>query len=367
MWDFFHFPPYAFGLDISDLSLKIASLQKDKRAFRLTAFGEFPIPEGVIQKGEIKKQDELVQILRNALSHTKGGKISTKYAVASLPEEQAFLQVIQLPPMKEEEVSLAIRFEAENYIPYPLDTVYLDSQIISPVHDHLSHVDVLLTSLPKTIVDSYVQVFKKAGLIPKVLEIESLAVSRALVKQEVAPTPLLIADIGSTRTGLSIFSGYGLRFTTSIPLSSEELTNAIAKTLRVERKKAEEFKKRYGLGSRNSSSSGKEVFEALIPPLTDLMEQIKKYLTYYESHASHQHLSKNIKGVTKIILCGGGANLPGLVEFLTKGLHMEVAKGNPWINILPSPLKEIPPLSMEDSLRYTTALGLALRGIRDER
>ena len=73
------------------------------------------------------------------------------------PEEQAFLQVMQLPRMKEEEVGNAIRAQAENYIPYPVETVYLDSAVIPPFHNHIDHMDVLLASLPRETVDARVQ------------------------------------------------------------------------------------------------------------------------------------------------------------------------------------------------------------------
>jgi Tfp pilus assembly PilM family ATPase len=103
------------------------------------------------------------------------------------------------------------------------------------------------------------------------------------------------------------------------------------------------------------------VFEALIPPLTDLTEQIKKHINYYESHAGHEHLAGPVPTIQKIILCGGGANLKGIAHFLVGELRKKVGIGNPWVNILPTPFQELPPLSFAESLRYTTAFGLALR------
>ena len=98
--------------------------------------------------------------------------------------------------------------------------------------------------------------------------------------------------------------------------------------------------------------------------MTDLTEQIKKCLDFYWTHTSHEHLLPDGKGVEKIFISGGGANLKGLADFLSSDLGIPVALGNPWINILPEPLKEVPELPFEESLKYTTALGLALRGIR---
>ncbi|MDP2967330.1 MAG: pilus assembly protein PilM, partial [bacterium] len=128
---------------------------------------------------------------------------------------------------------------------------------------------------------------------------------------------------------------------------------------------AEKLKLKYGLTTKAGPEGG-EVFEALIPALTDLIEQIKAHLSYYQTHASHEHLSPNGKKVSKILLCGGGANLKGLTDFLSSELKIPVELGNPWINILPKPLKEVPELPYEKSLSYTTALGLALRGVREK-
>jgi Tfp pilus assembly PilM family ATPase len=102
----------------------------------------------------------------------------------------------------------------------------------------------------------------------------------------------------------------------------------------------------------------------LVPPLIDLAEQIKKYLDYYQTHTSHEHLPPNGKKVEKVLLCGGGANLKGLVDFFSQELNLPVELGNPWINILPEDQKKVPQFPLRKALTFTSALGLALRGIK---
>ncbi len=377
MFEFLALKPEAFGLDISNLSLKIIKLKKEGKLLDLACFGEIKIKPGIIEEGEIKDEKSLVKIIKEGVSKVKGETLKTKYVIVSLPEEKAFLEVIQMPKMKKEELEKAVYFEAENYVPLPIDQVYLDSQIVPPVYDHLDHLDVLIAALPKKTVDPYVSVFKKAGLIPCALEIESQAIARCLIKNGVSPFPVLLIDLGLTRTSFIIFSGYSLRFTSSIPISAQGLTEIIAKALKIDLKKAEDLKRKYGLETRTkparnasgvAKAGGKEggkVFDALIPSLTDLAEQTQKYIAFYQSHASHEHLPPNGKGVEKIELCGGGANLKGLTDFLSQELKIPVEIGNPWINILAKPPKEILGLSFKKSLSYATALGLALRGINE--
>lgn len=362
MLDFLTLKPQPFGLDISDLSLKIIKLKKKGKFLSLASFGETKIQPGIIEQGEIKNEEALAEIIKKAVKEVKGEKLNTKYVIASLPEEKTFLQVIQLPLMKEEEMKKAVYFEAENYIPLPIEKVYLDSQIVPPVYDHLDHLDVLIAALPQKTVNSYLSSLKKAGLKPLAFEIESQAVSRALIEGESSQEPLLLMDVGATRTSFIIFSGRSLRFTSSIPISSQKFTETISKTLEIKSGEAEELKIKHGIEGNKESE---RIFEALRPVLTDLVEQIKKYLSYYQTHSSHEHLPPDGKGVERVFLCGGGANLKGFCDFLSLELKLQVASGNPWINILPRPLKEVPELPYEESLRYTTALGLALRGIYD--
>lgn len=365
--------PEAFGLDISDLSLKIAKLQKKGRFFTLSSFGEKDIKSGIIKNGEIKKEKDLAKIIKEALKEVQGKKIQTRHVICSLPEEKAFLQVIKMPRMSKEDLRSAVIYEAENYIPLPLEKVYLDFQVVPPVN-HLKQIEVLIAALPKKVVDPYIESLKIAGLEPMSLEIESLAIARALIKNETTASPLLLIDLGLTRTGFIVFSGNSVRFTSSIAVSSQNFTEIIAKALNVSPSEARKLKIKHGLEGRikfkiKDSEMKKtiekgQVFKALIPALTDLVQQIEKYIRYYQTHTSFEHLPTNDKGPEKILLCGGGANLRGLPELLYLELKIPVELGNPWVNILSEDKKIIPPLSLKESFKYTTAFGLALKGMK---
>lgn len=379
MLEFLTLKPKAFALDISDLSLKLVKLEKNKKGFTLVSFLRKEITPGIIEKGEIKNQDALIDIIKSSISEVKGKPLDTKYVVASLPEEKTFLQVIQLPLLKEEEVKEAAKFEAENYIPFPINQVYLDSRIVKPVSGRLGHLDVLIAAIPKTTVDPYVFCLKKAGLVPLALEIESQATARALVKDQVSDFPLLLLDIGATRTSFIVFSGHSIRFTSSIPIASEEFTRAITKNLKLNLKEAEAFKLKYGLlGPKKVELKGKEedvfekkikreerFFKAFVPVLTNFTEEIKKRIDYYQSHISREHLPPGGKGIEKILLCGGGANLKALDQFFSSELKTPTTLANPWINILLEGKKEVPQLPFKESLSFATALGLALKGTRE--
>src|SRR3989338_6088207 len=314
--NFFELKPESFGLDFSDLSLKIAWLKKRGRFFRLASWREKEIKPGIIENGEVKNEEGLCQFLKEVLNTAKGEKM------------------------------------------------YFDFQIVRPQNNHLDHLDILIAAIPKEIADPYISCVRKAGLCPRVLEVESLSIIRALIKNELSPYPVLIIDFGRSATSLVIFSGYSLRFTATIPVCSQGLTESISKSLKISLAAAEKLKIEKGLDFSKKTS---DVFEALIPALTDLTEQIEKFVDYYQAHTIHEHSSalKNGK-IKKIIMCGRGANLKGLLDFISLKLKIPVELGNPWINILPKQLKEVPGLPFAQSLGYATALGLALRGIKKE-
>lgn len=370
MLEYFSIKREIFGLDISDLSLKIIQLKKNKQELELACFGETKIEPDIIKNGEIKDTNKLARIIETGIRQVKGEKINTKYVIASLPEEKAYLQVIQMPKVPKENLKSAVIYEAENYIPTPLDQVYLGFQIVPSLTDNLDHYDILIAALPKLTVDPYVSSLKLAGLEPVALEIESLAIVRAMIENQKAESPVLLIDFGATKTSFIIFSGRALRFTSSILVSSTHFTEIISKALNMTINKAETLKIKHGLtGKTKANNKGKikdkeqrKVFEALIPALVDLTQQIRKRLEYYQTHADHEHLSPENKEVSKILLCGGGSNLKGLDELLSMELKLPVEIGNPWINISG---KQQVQFGKEQSLAYTTALGLSLRVMKE--
>lgn len=348
----------AFGLDINDSSLKIVKLQKKGKSFVLTSFNEVKIAPNVIKDGEIKDEPALVKTIKSACENTKGKKLDTKHVIASLPEEKSFLQVIQMPKMSKEELELAVPLEAENYIPMPINEAYLDFQVISPIKDYLNNLEVLIVATPKKIVDSYVSCFKKVGLVPIALESESQAIARALVKKEATSSFLILIDFGENNTNFIVFSGNSLRFTSSIPISSQLLTEAISESLKVDFDEAEKMKIEYGLtDGKPKGAPAEKVSRIITPILEDLVEQIKKYLNFYRDHSSYEYLLPDGK-TGKILLCGGGAELKGMTDFMSKSLGIPVELGDPLVNFLSKKPNNI---IKKNLISFTTAIGLALR------
>jgi len=346
------FSTYSFGLDISDFSIKLASLKEKEGNLVLSSFGEKRIPKGVIEKAEIKDSKRLSILINQLLREARGEKIDTKYVVASLPEEKAFVRIIQLPKMKKEEVRGAIKWELEANIPLSISDVYYDWKII-PYNDP-SNVYVLTVAMRKDIVERYFQTLLHAGLNPIALEVESVALVRALIKNYHSFHPIIILDMGISGTGLTIFSGETICFTSHIPVSGTDLNNAIAKSLNIDLEKAVDLKIKIGLDEKKD----KKVASALRNVVDRLISQVSHYVSYYKSHGEKKYIPDGI--ISKILLCGGDSLLIGLPEYLSFKLKIPTELGNPWVNILKPQISYIPELPYKRSLAYTTALGLAL-------
>jgi len=357
LWNFFNSFSF-FGLDISDFSLKIAQLEKNKEGFSLVSFGQKKIPKGIIEKAEVTQPEALAEIIQEAIKKVKGRPIRTRYVVASLPEEKAFVRVIQMPKMTQKEVAQAIKWEVEANIPMPLNEVYFDWRIIPPYQKTPHYTYVLVMAMPKKTVDGYLNVLNKAGLKALALEVESLALVRSLIKGGQTSHPVIILDLGATGTGLTIFAGQTISFTSHIPVSGQDFEKAIAKSCQVDLKEARKLKIEVGLNKKKLNG---RVYQALIPVVNRLVEHVQHHLDFYHSHGVVGYAPDGI--VEKILLCGGDSLLIGLPQYLTSQLRIQTELANPWVNILNFPLKETPQLPYQKSLAYSTALGLALRGL----
>jgi type IV pilus assembly protein PilM len=360
MFKFLALTEETFGLDINDLVLKIVKLQKKGKGFDLVSFNKEKIEPGIMEDGVIRDEMALVKIIKSACKTVNGKKLKTKYVVASLPEGKSFLQVIQMPKMDPEELKLSVPLEAENYIPMPIEEVYLDFQVIPPIKDYFNYLEVLLVATPKKIVDSYVSCLKKAGLVPIAFEIESEAIARALVKKENNSSLLILIAFREDSTKFIVFSGSSIRFTSSIPISSQSLTKAISESLKIDFSEAEKLKKEYDLIGEKTSAKAEKVSKIIVPILEDLSVQIQKYLDFYNDHSSYEYLLSDGK-TKKILICGEGAELKGIADFMSKKLGIAVELGDPLANCL---LKKQKNILGEDVLSFVAAIGLALRQIK---
>lgn len=340
----------AFGLDVGNSSIHVVQFSGDRKAMGVRAFGQVALPKGVVVSEEIADQKLFQALLGQTLDRPQYGRVSTRYAVVNVPESKSFVRVIQIPIMSESEAENAVPVESENFIPLPVDQVYLDWQILGTSGDKMN---VLIVACPREFVDKYLDALEAAGIKVAALEVESQSVHRALV-DDGSPESSIIADLSANHTSLIVVEDGNLQFTSTVPIAGNTFTETLARSLGVSSAKAELIKRKVGF---SNTTEYPNVKTALLPILTNLLVEIKNIANFYHEHAA--------KTITQVTLTGGSAKLLGLTDFLSSELSgigvKAVSVGDPWKNV---PGLKSRPLDQMASLDFTTAIGLAMRGVR---
>lgn len=353
----YHLEPPALGIDISDLSFKVAQITKHQNHYRLMHFGEYPIAPGIVERGIVKQEDTLAKTLKEGLGKIIGSQYHKYYMVASLPEQETFLRIVEVPDQTDEHFGEAIREEVEANIPIDLADIYVDSQVLTQKTSKGSTA-VLLVATSRHVADPYIHALKNAGAHLKALELESQALARSVVPFDFVK-PAMVIDFGATSTGISIMVEGSLEFTSTIPFGGRDLEDAIKNRCNVSLEEARALKIEIGFDRTHEQGN---VYEALKPSLDGLIQQIQDYVTFYYDHRIHGALSETLAG---IFLSGGDANLIGLPSYMSVKLKVPTELANPFVNIMKPENHRVPPIPYSTALKYSVALGLALRGSED--
>jgi len=331
----------SFGLDISSSAVKVVQLHKGFSGKpRLVTYGAISAPDLLAKSDSKSQRKEAADTIRQIV---KKAKITTRDVVAALPGSAVFTATITLPQMPKGEMEEAVRWEAKQYVPTPLEEVVLDWQIISQAKGSQ---EIFLVAAPKTLVSKYVDILALAELNPVALEIQPIALTRSLVPT--SQDASLIVDIGSSGTEISIVEAGRLKLARNLQTGSLAFSRAISKGLGVSLEQAEQFKKDFGLSTDKLEG---QIPKALSPLINSIIQEIKRSVDFYSTQTSGD--------IKRIILTGGGSLLPDLSALLANTLSREVYVGNPWSGVdynsaLAPRLEEIAP-------SFAVAVGLALR------
>ncbi len=353
----FHPYPNAFGLDIGDLSIKIVDLKnisgrKREPRFRLNVARQTTIPPGLIVDGDIQSPEQVRTYITHLIEGSKGEQpVIGKWVVATIPEVHSFIKVIHLHKDAKDIIEADILLVAKQHIPFDEESYYLDWQLLPPITEDATHTRVLLGATPKHIADMYTYLIESLGLGIIALEIEALAIARAMITSTKAykGEARALLDIGATQTSLVVYDHEAIQFSQTIPFSGEMITTAISQGLKISPEDAEALKQTHGI------AYAKEYGEALgiIKQSVDaFVNTISRAFLFYHSHFPHTN------AITHITMSGGGSNMKQLPELLTERLGIECQTGKVWKNLGDKP-GTIP--NDTSSLGYATAIGLAIR------
>ncbi len=334
------------GLDIGSHSIKLIELGRERSGATLLAGGSIPTPPKALTS-VVPAEYEAVAIAIKKLIKDTG--CHSRAVNISLPESQVFTRVIEVPQLSERELATAIKWEAEQYIPLPLDQVNIDFTILRDSKaTGTGKMEVLLVAAPKTLLEKYLTILELTEVTTESAETEIIATARALVRSTSTVKTVMIASLGAQTTDLAILHNGILAFTRSISAGGEALSRAVAKGLDFNLIQAEEYKKTYGL--ERDKLEGK-ILAASKPIMETIVGEMKRAVAFY----SEKHKEERIEA---IILNGGTARLPGMVVYIAETMGIETQLANPWVGIRKDPRQSI---LDSDAATFTVAVGLALR------
>lgn len=376
---------YPIGLDISDLSLKLVQLNKNRDKISIQAMSKKNLPKGYFENGIIKNKEGVINAIKDIVNNPKFGKISSDDVVACLPESKTFVKMIEVEKTPND-IKNTIETEIEKHIPMPINEMYYDWQIIK---DFPSKQAIMIGAAPKEIVDQYIELLSAAKLSVVALEIEPTSICRSILAEENfkfegdSKKNYAIIDIGATRTSLTVYSQGAILFTSSIPVSGEEITNKISASLKIDKKQAEKAKIICGLDETKAKGIIKNILSDMIKKM---IIKINDSIEFHKFHFSEYGK------LDQIIICGGGANIEGINNIIEEKTGINTINGDPLINInykkekisnifiekhnlnidlsenkkiktapKNSEVNKVLSITQDNSLSFTTAIGLAMR------
>jgi len=340
-----------FGIDIGHGAVKVVQLFDDKKHQKTVGgYGYAMFDASAIDKqGVVVDVETIARAAYQLIEKNLIGSVQTDRVVATIPSARTFTRIVRLPAMADSELESAVRSEAEQYIPVPLDELYLDYEVAHFNKGKDETQEVLMVATPSAIIDSYLTVFSALGIEVAAIEPSLAAVVRAVSHSSKKKTGAVVIDFGSRSSDMSIFDGTTVRVTGTTKQGGEDLTEVLVKKLNITKRQAFHGKARYGINQ--NTKQGREIYTHARPMLDTMVTEIKKLLRYYK------RIEESKQDIDQIILIGGGANLPGLDEFIAKQTGLTVSLCDPWVNISMGTLQG--PNNVEKTL-YTTAIGSAL-------
>ncbi len=340
------------GLDIGSSMVKVVQMKKAGKGIELVRFAMEPIYAGRDRKAAgVDMKEQKIAATRRALERAG---INAKFCVSSVSGESIIVRYIQLPDMPEAELKNALRWEAEEYIPFRIDEVNLDSAILGKSEESSGKVDVLLVSAKKDLVNEHLDIIRQVGLTPTIVDVDSFAfmncfeLNHSPNKSEV----VALVNIGAEVTNINIYMNGTSRFSRDISIAGDTITSAIAAKLGVDFPRAEALKISEGAprvepepGKAGVEESGliatirgtveKITGEELGDDTTDaiaqkvirnnlqnLLSEISRSIQFFENQATG-------RTVQKVVLGGGTSKMKNLVPFFSKELGLPVENIDP--------------------------------------
>ncbi len=338
------------GIDISSSAVKCLELSRSGNHYRVERYAVEPLPQNAVVENAITDVEQVGRAVDRAVKRS-GSKV--KHVAVAVSASHVITKTITMPSgMKESDLEHQIELEADHYIPYPLEEVNLDFEVIGPSETNANEDDVVIAACRKEIVDDYVAVVESPGLVPQVIDVDAFAMEAAysLIARHMPgggmEKTIAILDFGATTTHMNVMRNNRSIYTRDHTFGGRQLT--------------EEIQRRYGL-SYEEAGLAKKVGglpdnyqnDILQPFMEAMCQETMRALQFFYSSTPHNT-------VDQILLAGGCAQIPGVDELIANRVGVQSAVTNPFSSMsLSSRVK--PQQLSADASSLMVACGLAMR------
>jgi type IV pilus assembly protein PilM len=341
------------GLDIGSSCVKLVELApKGRGGFELTHLGMAPVPNEAIVQGAFLNSGAIVDAIREALEKAK---TRTRAAAAAVSGHSVIVKKVSLPQMTRAELEEQIRWEAEQYIPFDVNEVNLDFQILEERGE--GQMDVLLVAAKKDLIDDYVQVITEAGLTPVAVDVAAFAVENAYEANydTSASETVALVNIGAQTANINVVANGAPSFTRDITAAGNQYTEEIQKALSVSFEEAERIKLGGRRGEMSQDVVPREVEEAMRAVSETVIGEISRSLDFYGATTAEGRISR-------VLISGGSAKVAGLRSAFQERTGHRIETLNPLARMVPT--SRFDPDDLQDlAPALGVAVGLALRRV----
>lgn len=341
------------GLDVSSTSVKLLELSRSGNSYRVESYGVRPVPSNAVVEKNIAEIEAVSEAIEKVVAQARSKTKKTAVAVAG---SAVITKIIEMQAgLKDKDLESEIRAQADQYIPYPLDEVSIDFEVLGEAPNNPNLVEVLLAACRSENVDVREECLKEAGLEPYIVDVEAYCMERAF--SMIAPqleggedSTVAVVDIGATMTTLSVLHNGQTIYTREQLFGGKQLT--------------EEIQRRYGLSNEEAGLAKKQgglpddyESEVLQPFKEAVVQQVSRSLQFFFSSSQYNE-------VDYIVLAGGVASMDGLSELVQEKLGTPTTVANPFANMSVASKVDSVALS-NDAPALMIATGLALRSFTD--
>jgi type IV pilus assembly protein PilM len=348
----------ALGLDIGSSSVKLAQLKGSKRGYSLQSFVSGPLPAECIVDGALLNSAAIVSAIQELVATNK---LKTKEAAIGVSGHSVIIKKITLPKMTQDELDKSIQWEAEQYIPFDVKDVNIDTQILGDKGEGTGQMDVLLVAAKKDMINDYVAVVTEAGLTPVVVDVDAFAVQNMFeVNYEQIPgETVVLINAGASVVNINVVSNGTSIFTRDITMGGNQFTEEIQKQLNVSAEEAEALK----IGGEQAGETDAVVPQKVERVMQGVAEQmageIQRSLDFFAATAADSHIAK-------VFLSGGAARVPALFKVIEQRVGVPVEILNPFKAIEVDSRRFDPQHILDIAPTAAVAVGLALRSVGDK-